>query len=342
MVNPSPSCPLCRLAGAEIERVPNRDMRRVACRRCGTYRISGSAEAYVRSDQFTGKRFKLITVLRRASERGTVLDVLSRDADDLADQASPRRDLPQLLDDLLLVVYDRVRVSDRVDSWVLVSEYDNVLLALHQPADLFYILEQLEKLGYVERQFPHVISGGINSRLTVEGWRRAEQIRRVGGDSSQAFVAMWFNPELTPVLRDGIEPALRATGYDPKRIDAIFHGDGVDDRILAEIRKSGLVVADFTGQRHGVYFEAGFAMALGVPVIWCCRADEVDNLHFDTRQYPHLLWNTPEDLRDALIAHVRGRGLARLAGHKGNEACLPRLDAERRSGLRGEQIAEDA
>ena len=64
------------------------------------------------------------------------------------------------------------------------------------------------------------------------------------------------------------------------------------------------LVADFThgegGARGGVYFEAGFAYGLGIPVIYTCRADMVDKLHFDTRQYAHILWERSEDLRDAL------------------------------------------
>ena len=37
-----------------------------------------------------------------------------------------------------------------------------------------------------------------------------------------------------------------------------------------EIRKAEIVIADFTGQKAGVYFEAGFAMALKKEVYWTC------------------------------------------------------------------------
>lgn len=60
-----------------------------------------------------------------------------------------------------------------------------------------------------------------------------------------------------------------------------MHTDRIDDKILAEIRRSGLLVADFTGHRQGVYFEAGFALGLDVPVIWCCREDEIEKAHFE-------------------------------------------------------------
>jgi nucleoside 2-deoxyribosyltransferase len=89
------------------------------------------------------------------------------------------------------------------------------------------------------------------------------------------------------------------------RIDLEEHNDKIDDRIISEIRRSGLVVADFTGQRGGVYFESGFAMGLGIPVIRTCRKDNVDTLHFDTRQYSHVLWESPEELKEKLTNRIR-------------------------------------
>lgn len=64
------------------------------------------------------------------------------------------------------------------------------------------------------------------------------------------------------------------------------------------------MIADFTGNRNGVYFEAGFAMGLGIPVIWTCRKDHIDNVHFDTRQYNHIVWETPEELREKLTYRI--------------------------------------
>ena len=42
-------------------------------------------------------------------------------------------------------------------------------------------------------------------------------------------------------------------------------------------RHGGLVVADFTGHRGGVYFEAGFARGLGIPVVWTCHKEYDDS-----------------------------------------------------------------
>lgn len=74
------------------------------------------------------------------------------------------------------------------------------------------------------------------------------------------------------------------------------HNNNICDEIIAEIRRSKFLIADFTGQRGGVYFEAGFAYGLGLPVIWTCKKDDVSNLHFDINHYNFILWEKSEDL----------------------------------------------
>ena len=89
-------------------------------------------------------------------------------------------------------------------------------------------------------------------------------------------------------------------GYTPVRVDNIDHINRIDDQIIAQIKTADFVVADFTGHRGGVYFEAGFALGLDLPVIWTCRKDDMQNLHFDIRQYNTIDWETPEELATRL------------------------------------------
>lgn len=90
-----------------------------------------------------------------------------------------------------------------------------------------------------------------------------------------------------------------------RRVDKVHHNEKICDKILAEIRQSQLVVADFTHHKAGVYFEAGFALALGRLVIWTCREDAIKDAHFDTRQYPHVVWREAADLRARLADRIQ-------------------------------------
>ena len=117
---------------------------------------------------------------------------------------------------------------------------------------------------------------------------------------------MAFAPQYDTAWLAIIKPGIIAAGYRPFRVDLKEHADKVDDIIMAEIRRSKFLVADFSGQRGGVYFEAGFAHGLGRPVIWMCHDEEKDKLHFDTRQYNHILYTDHADaqkkLRNRIVA----------------------------------------
>lgn len=181
--------------------------------------------------------------------------------------------------------------------------------------EVSYLVSYLEEEGWVretrKRSRDGIIPSSSHYRVTVSGHVRIANEATVA-DSSQAFVAMWFDDSLSSVYDEGIAPAIQDCGFEAKRIDRDPRVDKIDDAIIAEIRRSRFLVADFThgdeGARGGVYYEAGFAHGLGIPVIFTCRGDMIDQIHFDTRQYAHIVWNSPSELRN----HLRDRILARI------------------------------
>jgi nucleoside 2-deoxyribosyltransferase len=116
---------------------------------------------------------------------------------------------------------------------------------------------------------------------------------------------MWFSEVTREAYDAGIAPALSEAGFSPIRIDRKEHNNEIPDEIMSEIRNCQFMVADFTGQRAGVYYEAGFAMGLGRPVIWCCHKDEIGKLHFDTNHRNHIDWQTPAELKERLYLRIR-------------------------------------
>ncbi|WP_374344340.1 hypothetical protein [Phenylobacterium sp.] len=155
-----------------------------------------------------------------------------------------------------------------------------------------------------------------NRRLTGRGVERMEAVVTGGADTRQAFVAMWFGEEMDEAWRLGFAPGVRDAGYKPLRIDGKEHNNKIDDEIVAEIKRSRFLIADFTcggvevdgkfepNPRGGVYYEAGLAHGLGMEVIFTCRADRMDYAHFDTRQFAHIVWREPTDLRAALYNRI--------------------------------------
>ena len=56
--------------------------------------------------------------------------------------------------------------------------------------------------------------------------------------------------------------------------------------------------------RHGVYFEADFALGLSLPVIWTCRKEHIDDAHFDIDYFQHIVWTSAQELRDRLVNRI--------------------------------------
>ncbi len=207
-----------------------------------------------------------------------------------------------------------VESAGSIGSEVWLSEDAHAAFAYSEStswAEINFLAGFLEDMGWISREYHQLWSRCI---LTVAGHSHiAEQATNL--DVSQAFVAMWFDPCMEEVYDTAVRPAIEEAGYNPMRIDRKEHINKIDDEIIAEIRKSRFLVADFThgedGARGGVYYEAGFAHGLGIPVIFTCREDAVDTLHFDTNHYNHIVWTTPEELRERLknrILSVIGEG----------------------------------
>lgn len=145
-----------------------------------------------------------------------------------------------------------------------------------------------------------------NDRLALSpsGFEQVEKIRFKNIESSQGFVAMWFDQTMEKPWVEGFEKAVLNSGYTACRIDRREHINKICDEIISEIRKSRFVVADYTGDRGGVYYEAGFGYGLGLPIINTCRKDWMTKLHFDIRQYNCIDWESEADLAERLQVRI--------------------------------------
>ena len=224
--------------------------------------------------------------------------------------AKQRRNLPvhERADRLLQYIGDQTEdIGDRVPLTVP-DMRDTAIAAWSESVEqrgVATLLEYLGEQGWIKSSAEYT-----HNTLTVEGYARLAELETANTESSRGFVAMWFDASTDEAWEKGIKLGIEDAGYEAVRIDEQEHNDKIDDRIIAEIRRSRFIVADFTqgekGARGGVYYEAGFAHGLGIEVIFTCRKDVLDNndIHFDTRQYNHIGWETPEELRERLADRI--------------------------------------
>src|SRR3954447_16451956 len=126
------------------------------------------------------------------------------------------------------------------------------------------------------------------------------------------FVALTAGLETAKAWMQGYLPAIRAAGHHAEPPLPTGLAEGVTEAVLSQIRKSQLLVADYTRAGGAVPFVAGFALGLGIPVVSTCRVDyAVDLRAGDRRGQDMLRWERPEDLAAGLAARIvatLGRG----------------------------------
>jgi nucleoside 2-deoxyribosyltransferase len=183
-----------------------------------------------------------------------------------------------------------------------INEY--TFFAKNESEQLF-ILESMKDKGWIDADIRKTMSGGFIFAeypiIKEEGWIEIEKtVKR--NRKKQVFIAMKFK-DMDSVYNT-IHQAIEDAQFLPLRIDKKEHINQISNEIQYEISQSGLVVADVTGQNQCVYFEAGYAMGLNIPVIWTCKEEEINEIHFDTRQYNTIFWKDENYLYEKLKKRI--------------------------------------
>jgi len=312
-------CPIWGTAAREMDSGRYGDFVRVDSPRAGgAYKITGTAVAMVSSLSET-QRVELTNWIVEQHKLGDPCPEISsflvrriRDSQPTRPSAAQRHDnLILYLEASTKELGERIKIAGAMDDEYARRQMEFLAhTSSTNEREVQFLINQAESADLIQS-----MDSGRAIQLTLKGYDYVASLKSQELDSKQGFVAMWFDSSMSEIYDAAIEPAIREAGYKALRIDRKEHNNKIDDEIVAEIRRSRFVVTDFTSEpqkpRGGVYFEAGFALGLGRPVIWTCRSDIIGEVHFDTRQFNHIVWSTTEELRSMLknrIVAVIGPG----------------------------------
>ena len=111
----------------------------------------------------------------------------------------------------------------------------------------------------------------------------------VKANRPRAFVAMQFSEPFDTFHREVIRPQAEAAGFEVVRIDEKDGPGIIFQDMQREIEQSEIVIAEISPANTNVFYELGYAHALGKPTILLTRRGS--ELPFDIRSYRVVLYN---------------------------------------------------
>lgn len=119
-----------------------------------------------------------------------------------------------------------------------------------------------------------------------------------------AFVIMPFSDEFSDVYNISIKDACGNNEIYCERLDEQIFSENILDRIYNQISKADIIVAEMTGRNPNVFYEVGYAHALGKRVILITR--EESDIPFDLKHHHHIVYGGRLDyLRTELQKRVK-------------------------------------
>lgn len=266
-----------------------------SCPRCGEFKVSGTALTIMGQGLGTEKRTKLSGWVLEQNRAGSIPMITSTNLENIL--ARPLPSVAERATNLLLEAEQKItHLGERFrinTPRFLAATYSS------SSVEVNYLLKML-----TDQEMARSVTVDGLCEILPHGYIHLDELRKATSTSLQGFVAMWFHEDLNEAYTNGFQVGILQAGYDPVRIDRTEHINRIDDEIIRQLKSSRFVIADFTGHRGGVYFEAGFALGHDIPVFWSCRKDDMNELHFDIRQFNCIDWETPEDLATRLTTRL--------------------------------------
>lgn len=207
------------------------------------------------------------------------------------------------------------KMAEKDDSYYTFGKHgiiEDLLAWFNIPSEKFIGSNSVAHSNNLEKLHDFMISKATNDQLkAIAEFCETSNIPVVDISNEAAgnvFVSMPMNREkcnCIDEIRNGMREACQESNNIAFFLDQSAHSENIYNKMLENIRNCKFLIADLTTQNTGVYFEAGFAKALGKTVIFTCKKSDFDNIHFDVKQIQIIIWDDERDLSNKLAKQIR-------------------------------------
>ena len=107
----------------------------------------------------------------------------------------------------------------------------------------------------------------------------------------EAFIVSQFGGDYDVLYNEVIAPVCEDLHYAPVRGDEVASCSLILNDIITSIRNSAVIIADITPDNPNVFYELGYAHALGKPTILLCEKAVRERLPFDVSGFRTIFYD---------------------------------------------------
>lgn len=204
-------------------------------------------------------------------------------------------DIFEKADQLLMFIYGKDKIGGKSFQYdEIIREYASDPHDSKEMTHINYLIRDVltDALNYLKTG---KLEANQRFKMSPIGFKHIYDLLSIKKESNIIFCAMWFDNEMDPAWANAIKPAIEDSGLEALRIDHKHFTGDINAQMIVDINKSKLVVADLTGNRGNVYFEAGYARGIGTQVVYTCNQTTWNDKHnkpqFDINHDPFILWD---------------------------------------------------
>ncbi len=296
----------CYLCDSNASHLPTeKDGEKINCNRCGKYIISRSLiESH---DDFKRGKNNLYKISSWVYEQNHDFNsVPELRTDNFLKLLEIRDKKVQEKFDLMMHHLYRLHIrQEKIDENILITR-----CWMKDEIEFYLYFQKAMDASLIDANVQNIMSGYktiMSFSLTFDGLQYVENLESPNRSSKNVFLAFNFETELNNIFSTYVREAVEESGLNCIIVNQnnTEHDKSITDEIIGKLKSSRIIIADFTNHRNSVYFEAGYAMGMKIPIIWTVQKGHDNDMSFDTRQYPHIVWESGEDLKKQVMDRIK-------------------------------------